>query len=851
MKKIFSLLMLTLMLLSIMPVVSYGSYDDTKDHWAEGSIDKWTEYGVATPRSDGEFAPNELMTRGEAAVLFCNLLGLNKTADLSKYKDIDVNSKYADAISKCVAAGIFVGRGDGKMDSEDSITREEFMCVFSRVISLESNKSADDSKKAMTSLGFKDANKVSGWAAGCVDLMIELGFVDGVGDNTIAPKAGINRASVIALLDKSISTYIAPDTEVTTVEAKPKGITLIASEHVESVTGDAEIVLVAAGAEYYDEKTGEITHNEVTVESVKMPTARIQGENITVVLSGATTTKDAGITKTGEKSEYVIKSTASVDNVSISSKDGKVTVEGTVGTVTVGNKASNVEINTSTTGKVTTVENNGQNTQVTGNGTVNKVETSENIKVETNNTAVENTNEDKQIIVSDKNGSGSLLEKNTGDDTNTNTDTVVNRGSSGGGSGSSGGSTGDSHTHTFESSWSTNTNQHWHESTCEHEVVDSLASHTWIYATSTDTNYHVKTCSVCEYGYMEEHIWQKATGTGLVCSLCGKTQEGAFVTTNTELAEAIKLASQSDGEYVIQLDEGDFSGYYEIMQYPEWDWQTNTNSNLWNYRNNLTPANVKRTRIVIKGAPNGKSYFSGRFLIVGTGNSGDGYPIEDPSNVYTVFDGIYFKDTVNYDISVTRYTSGKFPIIAAAASMNVEVKNCSFVNTGRIYSGLDGSGGGHTFNFSIHNCTFDNCACVLQGYMHGNLVTVDTVTATNLTSGFMNIQGSDHSIDPQNINVSNCSIEIIHELTKTDTYLFRVKESGTINIQDSVFTNSNGYIVDNQLSNGTNSNLATFNFTNCTLNGTGNSFYHKNSTPQCLKVNTDNCTGIDQFPTPD
>jgi len=493
MKKIVSLLMLALMVLSIMPMVSYGSYDDTKDHWAEGSIDKWTEYGVATPRSNGEFAPNELMTRGEAALLFSNLLGLNKKADLSKYKDIDKNSEYADAMAKCVAAGIFSGRSKDKMEPEASITREEFMCVYSRVITITGYKAANTAKIDMRDLGYKDANKVSDWAASCVDMMVEMGFVSGVGNNTLAPKSGIDRASVIALLDKSITTYVPEDSELTTVEAKPKGITLIVSPNVKTVTGAAEVVVVAAGAEQYNEQTGEITHNEITVESVKMPIARVQGENITVVLSGVTTTEDAAITKTGYKSEIVVGLDAKANEITVNAKDAKITVSGIVDTITVNKGAANTTIDSTLTGRLNTVENNAVNTVVEGNGTVKKVETTENITVETRNTSVENTNTEKDIVVTDKNGAESPIvnDKNT----NTNSNTTVNQGG--------GGDSTPAHVHTYSATWTNDENQHWHETTCGHDDKGDLANHVW------GTGAYAHVCSVC--GYCEYEI---ALGTG-------------------------------------------------------------------------------------------------------------------------------------------------------------------------------------------------------------------------------------------------------------------------------------------------------------------------------------------------
>lgn len=39
---------------------------------------------------------------------------------------------------------------------------------------------------------------------------------------------------------------------------------------------------------------------------------------------------------------------------------------------------------------------------------------------------------------------------------------------------------GEVHSHTFETEWTTDADNHWHEASCEHtDVVSGLASHTW------------------------------------------------------------------------------------------------------------------------------------------------------------------------------------------------------------------------------------------------------------------------------------------------------------------------------------------------------------------------------------
>ncbi len=45
-----------------------SSYQDTGSHWAKTEIDKWSDYGVLMG-SDGNFRPEDPITRGEMAVI--------------------------------------------------------------------------------------------------------------------------------------------------------------------------------------------------------------------------------------------------------------------------------------------------------------------------------------------------------------------------------------------------------------------------------------------------------------------------------------------------------------------------------------------------------------------------------------------------------------------------------------------------------------------------------------------------------------------------------------------------------------------------------------------------------------
>lgn len=73
------------------------------------------------------------------------------------------------------------------------------------------------------------------------------------------------------------------------------------------------------------------------------------------------------------------------------------------------------------------------------------------------------------------------------------------------------------HTHTFAEEWSRDESNHWHAATCEHDITDSKAEHSfgeWTVtkeATCTENGERKTTCTIC--GYEKTEVTDKAEHT--------------------------------------------------------------------------------------------------------------------------------------------------------------------------------------------------------------------------------------------------------------------------------------------------------------------------------------------------
>lgn len=356
------------MLLSTMSAMTVtagaANYSDTTGHWAESAVDRWSGYGIVQG-SDGAFRPNASMTRAEMATVLSKLLGLTDKAGNS-FADVSSGAWYADAVLKCAAAGILKGDGTGA-NPNGTITREEAAVMMGRALAV---------KETSGSLSFADGAQVSGWAKGYVKAMSDRGIVNGVGSNRFAPAQNIDRASVVTILDRTITGYA--NTAGASIEAKNTGLTLVAAPDV-TVTGAAADVLVAAGA-----ASGTVTLSGASVSGAVTVQAKAD-----VALTGNASVGAVELTDAAAGAKVTVGADAKAGTVSVGAEKAKVEVAGTVTDVTI--DAANVAVTAQKGGTIDTVTTTAKGTTVAGEGTVKTVKTNDknDTKVTTKDTKVE------------------------------------------------------------------------------------------------------------------------------------------------------------------------------------------------------------------------------------------------------------------------------------------------------------------------------------------------------------------------------------------------------------------------------------------------------------------------------
>ena len=111
------------------------SFDDVpSDSWASEAITFASARELFGGTSETTFSPDQTMSRGMVATVLYRLEGQPDQAAASAYSDVGDDDWYADGVAWAAENGIVNGYGDGQFGPNDSVTREQFIVMLWRYV---------------------------------------------------------------------------------------------------------------------------------------------------------------------------------------------------------------------------------------------------------------------------------------------------------------------------------------------------------------------------------------------------------------------------------------------------------------------------------------------------------------------------------------------------------------------------------------------------------------------------------------------------------------------------------------------------------------------------------------------
>lgn len=432
-KRFVSIVLAIAMILTMVPFAAFADETTASDldgHWAENVITEWMDYGIINGYEDGTIRPNNKITRAEMTAMLDRVMDYQTKAD-NTFSDLG-NSWYTDVILKANAAGVISGYPDGTVKPDATITRQEAVAMFSRVLSL-------DTKNAPEAT-FTDNADVAGWAKDAVNAMAAADYIHG-SDGQFRPNDGITRAEVVTILNNIFDKLYQKAGEYTgdvdgsavinTDQVTLKDMTISGDLIIAEGVGDGHVVLdnvtvdgkliVRGGGENSVIIKGDSKIDNISVERIDgavrvavegnasvnavlidnggqdvkiegaVGTVNVASANVNVDITGAA--KDINVADTATNATITVTSTATADKVSTSAENTTIIVAGTVSNIDIADTANNSVVTTQSGATIDKVTTAAGSTTVEGSGTVTNVVVGENASdatVTTEGTKVEN-----------------------------------------------------------------------------------------------------------------------------------------------------------------------------------------------------------------------------------------------------------------------------------------------------------------------------------------------------------------------------------------------------------------------------------------------------------------------------
>lgn len=180
------------------------TFADVQGSWAQDYIEVLAARAIADGVGEGQFAPQEGVTRAQLAVFLGRALGLDVQAAASTapvFSDVADDQYYTDYISALKQAGIMNGYEDGTFRPNQTITREEMVTLLMRGYSLATGQSINEAA-TNSSKSFSDLESVSGYAKESLLAASSLGIIEGNATGSFEPKAEFTRAQMAKVLIK-------------------------------------------------------------------------------------------------------------------------------------------------------------------------------------------------------------------------------------------------------------------------------------------------------------------------------------------------------------------------------------------------------------------------------------------------------------------------------------------------------------------------------------------------------------------------------------------------------------------------------------------------------------------------
>ncbi len=175
-------------------------FDDLSGYdWAKEAINSLAEKNIISGTGNNKYNPENNITRREIAKIIATAYELKAENDVTGFTDVESNDWASSYIAAVFSSGIMNGIENKSFAPQNFVSREMFATIIYRAlknqgISLESN-----------TVEFSDKTQISDYALEAVAALTKAKVINGIGNNSFAPKQNLSRAEAAVMIYRALS----------------------------------------------------------------------------------------------------------------------------------------------------------------------------------------------------------------------------------------------------------------------------------------------------------------------------------------------------------------------------------------------------------------------------------------------------------------------------------------------------------------------------------------------------------------------------------------------------------------------------------------------------------------------
>lgn len=172
--------------------------DIPQDAWYSTSVAKAEAYGIVSGYADGQFHPQDAVTRSQFVQILYNRYGNGFSGTNSGFRDVDPAAWYATAVTWASEAGLVNGVGNRQFAPREELTREQLAVILYGAVG---RPAVSANKQLSKYLDYKD---VSSWARDGMAWCVSKGVLQGTTATSLDPGKTTTRAEAATIIVRYI-----------------------------------------------------------------------------------------------------------------------------------------------------------------------------------------------------------------------------------------------------------------------------------------------------------------------------------------------------------------------------------------------------------------------------------------------------------------------------------------------------------------------------------------------------------------------------------------------------------------------------------------------------------------------